>query len=147
MYEYFNIPLYSIQGNQLQKFIDSKAETKIVVVRNPYDRLLSAINNTRILNQTTAWTRRHSRPYLQKLVLLDLDYKIIDFYRLGEYIPIGKSTVITNSSHVYACSDDMKNYQTPEAMKKEYDAYQKIMSTKHQISPQEWKNIFTKKHN
>ena len=147
MYEYFNIPLYSIQGNKFQKFIDSKAETKIVVVRNPYDRLLSAINNTRILNQNTAWTRRHSRPYLQKLALLDLDYKIIDFYRLREYIPIGKGTVITNSSNANGWSDDMQNYQTLEAMQKEYDAYKKIMSTKHQISPQEWKNIATKKHN
>ena len=141
MYRHFNIELYSLKGRHFDKFIDSKANTKIVVVRNPYDRLLSAINNTKALKQTHEWTLRHSKPLLRKLDRLEFDYKIIDFYRLKDYIQVARDTIVTNSNASSSWSEEMRGYYTQEEMLDEYVAYKNIMSTREQLTTDAWKNI------
>ena len=141
MYRHFNIELYSLKGNHFEKFISSKTKTKIVVVRNPYDRLLSAINNTKMLKQTHEWTLRHSRPLLRKLNGLEFDYKIIDFYRLGDYIKVGENTIVTNSKSPSGWIQKMQEYYTQEEMLDEYMAYKNIMSKRQKITIDAWKKI------
>ena len=124
-----------------------------MVVRNPYDRLLSAVNNSKTLKENnvssddyTQWTIDHSIPLLQDQRLLNLDFKIIDFYKLNKYIGFSKVTVVTNSVKpgAWLCSksiydDYMMLYHSQEEMEREYQAYRSIMISHDEISVPEWK--------
>ena len=157
MYEHFGLPVYSING-KISDFANSKTKKKVLVVRNPYDRLLSAVNNSKTLKENnvssddyTQWTIDHSIPLLQDQRLLNLDFKIIDFYKLNRYIGVSKVTVVTNSVGAIArkpvswlCSksiydDYMMLYHSQEEMEREYQAYRSIMISHDEISVPEWK--------
>ena len=94
----------------------------------------------------TQWTIDHSIPLLQDQRLLNLDFKIIDFYKLNKYIGFSKVTVITNSVKpgAWLCSksiydDYMMLYHSQEEMEREYQAYRSIMISHDEISVPEWK--------
>ena len=114
-------------GQHAHLFTSTPVKQLVIVLRNPYDRLLSAIKNTELLRDeqikfepiskklryrfTLAsfchdYTLNHSRPYLTVAVpdrwdgnpYIPTNLKHIDFHRLNEYIPVGANTVTTNSN-------------------------------------------------
>mgnify|MGYP001333346268 CR=1 FL=1 len=124
MMEWFDIDKEYIgleEKQDLYWFTDSPAKQLVVVLRNPYDRLLSAIKNTKLLrDEQLAITPEsekykfrftlpryshdhivlHSNLYLDILASLasrrylrsfPSKFKHIDFYRLNEYIPVSKN--------------------------------------------------------
>ena len=151
MYKHFNLPVYSTEDKKLYHFVNSKATTKIVVIRNPYDRLLSAIKNSKILEARPIqdpkhlgfdwkhWAISHSEPVLHELTKLNIGYKIIDFYKLNNYINVAKETIVTNSVASNTWEDYMSTYFSKEQMEKEYQAYLSIMISHDEISVPEWK--------
>ena len=112
---------------------------RILVLRNPYDRLVSAIRHAeRYPRDITKykdyqlWIDIHSRPYLREIS--HLDFEIIDFTRLLEYIPISRFTRVTNTNNV------LYTDITPE-LQIEYDHYIEYMANRKQITPEEWKEL------
>ena len=131
MLEYFGLErndkalLIGLQHSHL--FVNRPAKQLVIVLRNPYDRLLSAIRNTKIHEENQLkhnpasaklkyqftlpsfchdYTINHSRPYLTVAVpdrwdgnpYIPTNLKHIDFHRLSEYIPVGVNTVATNTN-------------------------------------------------
>jgi len=121
MIEWLDIDSEDIKEEQdLHSFTSSQADQLVVVLRNPYDRLLSAIKNTKQLRDEQLefnpdsekykfrftlpsyshnYTLLHSTPYLDMLSKMGSrrylesfpsKLKHIDFYRLNEYIPVSK---------------------------------------------------------
>lgn len=114
----FGQSLHSAGENWLEKFKNSKSETKVIVIRNPWDRLQSAINLSSALTsfgqvgkigKTPArhvrfdrtFARSHSVPYVTELYDSGFeDYFIIDFYKFSDYIPTRHyPTISTNANY------------------------------------------------
>ena len=81
----------------------------------------------------------HCAPYLH--MLPDIDYEIIDFSRLGEYIPIATRTNITNCSTALLDGFIENEIFTKEDMMNEYQLYNDLLSNKKQLSPVDWKSL------
>jgi hypothetical protein len=161
MYNYFKIPIYSLPYESI-KFSDRS----VIVIRNPIDRLVSAINGLtpwlHIYTPQTTWLdlavlegksedevrelvifNWHSKPYMSHFE--NENFRIIDFYKLNQYIPKNFPNLfqspITNTSGL----TNPKEHYIENSMfsladlEEEYDLYLKIMSTKEQISVAEWK--------
>ena len=116
---------------------------KILVLRNPYDRLQSALINaedfpyglSNITETKEEWIKVHSEPYLIDIPQTT-PFEIIDFYRLSEYIPMSRDTTRTNTSKIHRTSITI----TPE-MREEYKRYRYFLTYCRQISPEEWKEL------
>lgn len=138
----------------------------ILVLRNPLDRMASAVKGLtpafvqnmfkqsprgevtkrlRELSSDEAYKfvvfRTHAMPYLSNII--HNDFRIIDFYKLGDYIPmhenisvspITNSSGYTNPKEVYV----ENNYFKIDALESEYETYKQLLSTREQISVEEW---------
>ena len=141
MYHYFGRNPHTNPG-KLGDWIESSSR-KILVLRNPYDRLQSALINaedfpyglTDITLTKEEWIYVHSKPYLIDIPLTT-NFEIIDFYKLSDYIQMSRDTMQTNVSSVNRRNLDI----TPE-MRKEYDRYRYYMEHCKQIDPLEWKEL------
>ncbi len=81
----------------------------------------------------------HCAPYLH--LLSNMDYEIINFERLSEYIPIAHRTNITNCTNS-SLDDFIENEVfTRDDMENEYQLYLKLLSTTKEISPKEWESL------
>ena len=141
--------------NWLDKFKNSKAEIKVIVVRNPWDRLQSAMNISRWITDPKNFTqvdrpfaRTHSRPYLSELYDSGFeDYFVIDFYKFSDYVPNrGHYTVATNANYSgvkermfdsdgnYLKSTKYTPFWSMEELHKEDKAYNKIMRRQPKLS-------------
>jgi hypothetical protein len=141
----------------------------IVVLRNPLDRVISAINGvpkmtTLILPyrhnfekelgrevsdkflEDYAIFKLHCAPYLY--LLKDKEFRIIDFTKLDEYIPRNtarQQSPVTNSSGytdpklVYVENP----YFTLQDLETEYETYLALLTDREQISVAEWKEKTT----
>ena len=153
MYEYFGLEPYSLAYRHHNDFKNSTADVKIVVIRNPYDRLVSAVRVTDTVQRSEAargrknfdrkdWISKHSRPELSDLIKVQgVNYKIIDFYRLNEYIPVGPTTIPTFAIQPQGWEDWMAEYYTKQQMKAEFAAYEKIMQSRPQMNVREWHRL------
>ena len=135
----------------------------IIVLRNPYDRLISAIKNSKIhednprehglvyldgkgtdVGSAYEYTMGHSTPYLANMLstsAMPRNLKHIDFYRLNEYIPVGGGTIITNTSGLTEYTDVMSNYYSNEVMHTEYTAYTTIKQNSTELTPAGWNQV------
>lgn len=166
MYHYFNIPVYSLRESQV-----SYSDDLVVVLRNPIDRMISAIEGlTPTLYMFTPdpiWFKldpfpdrnallehvvfaSHCKPYLHTIA--DKPFRIIDFYKLEQYISraksdkffdnIGQSPTtftkgLTNPKESYVKNETF----SVEELEQEYALYMHLMDTKEQISVEEWKRL------
>ena len=136
----------------------------IVVLRNPLDRMASAVKGIQtkfiwdmpMLNTPyyKEILKKNGRARFKEYVIFQLhcspfldrysnkEFRIIDFYKLKDYIPVSPfGSPITNSSgytdpkEVYV----RNRYFTLEDLEQEYAAYQVLLNIKEQISIEEWK--------
>lgn len=170
MIEWFGIDgeHIGVQDRQdLHSFATSSAKQLVVVLRNPYDRLLSAIKNTKLQRDEQLefspesekykfrftlpgyshdHTLLHSSPYLAMLEKMGSrrylerfpsKLKHIDFYRLSEYIPVGVDTITTNSK-----SDGwtwkMSEFYSKKDMQNEYNGYINLLENTEELSVADW---------
>lgn len=83
----------------------------------------------------------HCAPYLNKIEDSNVEYEIIDFNELSQYIPLAYRTNVTNCNNT-SLDDFIENdIFTKDDMLAEYDRYIKILSTKSKIYPIDWKNL------
>lgn len=83
----------------------------------------------------------HCAPYLQKIQDSNVDFEIIDFNDLDQYIPLAHRTNVTNCSNVTLDNFVDNDIFTKEDILKEYDRYLEILTSKSKISPTEWKDL------
>ena len=141
MYDHFKLPRYSI-NNGLDVWITSTSR-RVLVLRNPYDRIQSALKNMSVVYDriktpnfiSESWLKTHSEPYLISIPK-DLDFEIIDFYNLSMYIKLSASTLVTNSNNV-----DISLYRDYPFIDEEYSRYQYFINNRKHISPNEWKEL------
>lgn len=138
MHYHFGIEPYVT--SDIRDWIKSKSQ-RVLVLRNPYDRFVSALSNTEKIiemmpdmsEEPYLWTKNHSQPYLHR-ISPSIDFKIIDFNRLSEYIAVSNKTVITNSK-----ANVIKNKKDFIEFRHEYNRYQYFMKFCKEITPEEWK--------
>lgn len=88
----------------------------------------------------------HSFPYM-KNILVGVNFRIINFYDLDKYVPRRDELFQsrrTNSSVGDSTVEDVYvkgvGY-TIEELQEEFDLYNKFMSTRERVSPEEWKEL------
>jgi len=165
MYYYFGITVYSLMYAQMQPTNDL-----VVVIRNPIDRMMSAIEGMspwlHMFTPDPVWFKLdpvptkneirervifelHCKPYLHTIV--DQNFRIIDFNKLEQYISRPKSDKIVNlfqspTTFTKGLTNPKEHYVensvfSLEDLESEYELYLQIMQTKEQISVEEWKNL------
>jgi hypothetical protein len=154
LYVYLGIEVYSLDDvgfDYWQKNINNCQ--RIVVLRNPYHRVFSAakmmttIHSKRqyaegAVTNPQLWFANHSMPYMWQIV--DYDFKYINFERLNEYVGKEKSnlSIVTNSIS-YSQQYIANKYYTEYNLQIEFQNYNKILDSKQEISPEEWKELIT----
>ena len=83
----------------------------------------------------------HCAPYLNKIEDADIEYQIIDFNELANYIPLAYRTNVTNCNNKTLNGFIENDIFTKEDILKEYDTYRRILSTKAIISVNDWKRL------
>lgn len=133
---YFGFKPYTDEFQDISVWNNSKSR-RVLVLRNPFDRLKSAILNVKSKDKKATeeyWIKTHSDPYLDKI--MDVPFDVIPFENLGDYIPVHKSTFPTHTANT-------KHYEveyTPE-MRKEYEKYRYLRQHCNVITPEEWKEL------
>ena len=83
----------------------------------------------------------HCAPFLNKIENVGVDYEIIDFNELNQYIPLAHRTNVTNCNNS-TLEDFVENdIFTKEDMMCEYECYLSILESKTKISPESWKKL------
>lgn len=156
MYHYFGIEPHS------QKFSFSEAvmrpwqehHNSIVVLRNPLDRVVSAMKNSEWIEQNKfpSWHYQtffyqHSSPYMSR-TLVGRNFRIIDFYNLEQYIP--RRSDKYQSLRTYSHVDDSttvedvyveNEFYTLQALQHEMKIYKELMVSCERVPVEEWKSL------
>ena len=115
---------------------------KILVLRNTYDRYQSALTHAEdfpyglsIHDDITKeeWIHAHTKPHLIEIPS-SVQFEIIDFNKLSEYIPLSADTHLTNTSSVHHTK-----LKISPVMRKEHSRYLYYMKYCKEITPEEWK--------
>ena len=139
------------------KFPNPEYKYNILVVRNPYDRLQSAINyvHTHLIQETKLvdyhdheaiklWVHGHSHRHLHKhLLTSNPRFYYIDFYNLSKYIPMHHDTRSFNVSGV-KWKNEFTKWRSKEQMEVEYQGYLNIKKNWREMPPNVWKLITNK---
>lgn len=81
----------------------------------------------------------HCAPYLSNIESANVEYEIIDFGELGQYIPLAHRTNVTNCNNHSLDNFIENDIFSKEDLLAEYERYQSILSAKRKLSPDEWK--------
>lgn len=164
MHHYFNLDVSSYQT-----FPTAFSNELIIVLRNPLDRMVSAVNGLtlargtilfpisilkKVLSKEYTWEFLielgifdiHCKPYLS--LIENNSFRIIDFNKLSEYIPrrsgFSQSPVTNSKGHTDPGSVYVENrYFSLSDLEKEYDVYCNLLRNREQISVAEWKEKTT----
>ena len=131
----------------------------ILCIRNPYDRLNSAMENTqqrtwardRLVSHEDlskgldifslmdiGWTESHSTPYLHNLTATNITH-LLDFDNLKQYIPMSSNTFVSSVPRGASQYENwMGAYYTKEVLESEYSAYSQLVDTIPQVSVEDW---------
>jgi hypothetical protein len=83
----------------------------------------------------------HCSPYLHKIEDANVEYEIIDFNELNQYIPLAHRTNVTNCNNTTLDNFVGNDIFSKEEMLAEYNRYLTILSTRPKISPSEWRTL------
>jgi hypothetical protein len=155
MYNYFGIEPYSQKLTAESFWAWKRHHNSIVVLRNPLDRVVSALKNTEFYEKNKSggeWDVAtffyyHSYPYITGM-LVGRNFRIIDFYDLEKYIP--RRSDKYQSLRTYSHVDNMtkvedvyveNEFYTLHALQREVDAYNKLMANTERVTVEEWKEL------
>lgn len=151
LYNYFGLRYLSdIDSNGERKlnasgsvgeWLYSKSPHKILVIRNPYARLQSAIKHTENMKKDKEWTMNHSGLFLEQIANSNVQFKIIKFEHYNDYVNEFGNHVMPTGSKCRNWQPDFSAYYTEKEMLAEFEAYRKILATKKTISVKEWKKL------
>lgn len=82
--------------------------------------------------------RGHCAPYLDKIEAATENFEIIDFARLGEYIPLAHRTNITNCDNITLENFVDNDIFTREDMEAELIRYERLKLKQKELQPFEW---------
>lgn len=141
MYNYFGIRTYSETGFTVLDW--KEHHNSIVVLRDPLDRVVSALPWLNLADADTNFFVTHSAPYMNKL--LDCNFRIIDFYDLEQYIPRkGLQSYRTNSNVGESTAEEVyvqNDFYTLQELEQEIKIYHDFMANKERISIVEWREL------
>ena len=153
MYHYFRYKQYTETGFTMHNWRNH--HNSIVVLRNPLDRVVSGLPeglpywqwNPKLLKELNAEFVSHTTPYMNK-TLVGTNFRIIDFYRLEEYIPRiwGKHQSIKTNSRVedHTTAEDVfvrNDAYTLRDLEQEFDLYKYFMANCERVPVEEWKEL------
>lgn len=100
MYEYFGLEPYTVTTS-IDDWYNTTSQ-RVLVLRNPKDRWVSALRHRvnkdpRVTDHE--WFTIHGAPYLRDLVWKYYSWSYIDFYKLGQYIPLSSRSEQTHSNY------------------------------------------------
>lgn len=163
MYDYFNIRAYSLDNFENKHsipFPEPAVKYNILILRNPYDRIRSALNATKYLHKLFGadqnpngnfyrsvgfhtWVINHSQPFLYYFGSRpQKDLYIIDFYELDKYV--GKpsiGTLVSKAKRQRGWHKDFIPYYTRHELSIEYQTYKYLLSTYPKLSVDKWKQL------
>lgn len=149
MKSHFGITDHKPKSDDWIDWIQSKTR-RVLVLRNPLDRWMSAEVFRNVDWEAKGWADIFAdRKFMDKELFIhkhreaflfnipkDLDFEIIPFENLNEYLQVAKATQVTNSSNV---TED----QVPmdPKMRTELAQYRYFRENCSVISPKEWKEL------
>jgi hypothetical protein len=150
MYHYFAIEHYSHDPTN-EVLTWREHQNSIVVLRNPLDRVVSAMKHTELIDDKEKhrqiFFHNHSSPYMNDL-LTGCNFRIIDFYDLEQYIPrrSDKYQSLRTDSHVDDATKAEDVYVANEsyslqALQTELKIYKELMVSCERVSVEEWKKL------
>ena len=146
MYNYFGKVMYVDTGSTVYDWREH--HNPIVVLRNPLDRVVSAMLHDGSLfsqGRREEFFIKHSAPYMNN-ILVGCNFRIIDFYDLEKYIP--RQGV--QSSRTYSAVDNtteaedvyiMNESYSLQELQDEYRIYNNFMANKERVTVEEWKEL------
>jgi hypothetical protein len=143
LYNYFNLEYHSQDNETIDhwKWYGEFGMRKVIILRNPYDRVASALN---IINYAekmdvdpTEFFAIHSCPYMWQL--RELEFQIIDFYELDMYVGISESSIVTNTHTDSAFNYIPNTLYSAQQLKQEYIDYVTILNSRHKLTVDQWK--------
>jgi len=123
------------------EWLNSESKNKILVIRNPYSRLQSAIKHTENMNKGDDWTKSHSGLFLEQISFTKVDFEIIKFEKYNDYVTEYGPHVITTHSNCRNWQPIFERYYSKKQMDAEFAAYRKILSERKEISVDKWKKL------
>ena len=145
MYRYFNLPFNSFDKKTEDhwRWYGEFGKLRVLVLRNPYDRVSSAYNiietSEKIGQTPTYFFGSHSCPYMRKI--RDLEFHIIDFYELNQYLSVSDDTMVTNARKSSSFNYIENPIYSAECLKQEYIDYKTILNTRDKMSVRQWKYL------
>jgi hypothetical protein len=139
MYNYFRIKPHS--GTEYTVRDWREHHNPIVVLRNPLDRVVSAVSWVKHTQDTDALFVHHSLPYMNNM-LVGCNFRIIDFYDLEEYIPRqGVQSYRTDSRAEHADVYVENPEYTRRELEREVELYHDFMANRERLSIVEWREL------
>ena len=134
------------------KFPNDEFNYNVLVLRNPYDRLQSALNyvHTHLIEETKLvdpqdheaiklWVHGHSHTHLHKhLVTSNPRFYYIDFYKLSQYIPMHHDTRVFNISNM-KWKNEFTKWRSKQQMEQDYKGYLAIKKNWREMPVNIWK--------
>ena len=139
MYNYFRIKPHV--GTEYTVRDWREHHNPIVVLRNPLDRVVSAVSWVKHTQDTDALFVHHSLPYMNNM-LVGCNFRIIDFYDLEQYIPRqGVQSYRTDSRAEHADVYVENPEYTRRELEREVELYHDFMANKERLSIVEWREL------
>jgi hypothetical protein len=139
MYNYFGIEPHV--GTEYTVRDWREHHNPIVVLRNPLDRVVSAVSWVKHTQDTDALFVSHSLPYMNN-ILVGCNFRIIDFYDLEQYIPRqGLQSFRTDSLAEHADVYLENSIYTRRELEREVELYHDFMANKERLSTIEWREL------
>ena len=137
MYRYFGLEPYTVTTSIHDWY--NTTSRRVLVLRNPRDRLASALRHR--VNKPAGfseheWLLRHGSPYLRDLVWKYYSWSYIDFYKLGQYIPLSLSSERTHSNYSKSLGDEQDT-----DLRSEMVGYRLIRRYSKELSVAEWQDL------
>lgn len=156
MYYYFQYKQYTETGFTTHNWRNH--HNSIVVLRNPLDRVVSGLSeglpywqwDSDLIEKLNDEFVSHTAPYMNT-TLVGINFRIIDFYRLEEYIPR-----MWNKHQSRRTNSRVKEHTKPEDvfvrndaytlrdLEQEFDLYKDFMANRERVSVDEWKDLTRK---
>ena len=153
MYHYFQYKQYTETGFATHNWRNH--HNSIVVLRNPLDRVISGLPgglpiwqwDSDLIEELNDEFVSHTTPYMNT-TLVGCNFRIIDFYRLEEYIPRmwGKHQSIRTNSRVkdHTTAEDVfvrNDAYTLRDLEQEFDLYKYFMANRERVSVDEFRGL------